>query len=187
MLHTNLATRPFYNESAVRLGIGVAAVLAVAFTLFNVEELVRLSAAQSRLGTHAEEAEAEASRLRVEAAAVRTRIDPRELESVAAAAREANAIIDQRAFSWTDLFAQFEATLPPDVRIKAVQPRLNQGTFAVAVVAQARGVDDVDEFIEALEQTGTFRDVKPVEESVQADGLIEAIVEGVYAVPERQP
>lgn len=186
MLRTNLATRPFYNETAVRVAVGACALLVLALTLFNVEELVRLSASQSSLGAHAEQAEAEAGRLRAEAARIRTEIDARELEAVAASAREANAIIDRRAFSWTDLFTRFESTLPPDVRIKAVQPQLEGGVFAVAVIAQARGVDDVDAFIEALEKTGAFRDVRPVEESVQSDGLIEAVVEGVYAAPERE-
>ena len=185
MLRTNLATRPFYNERVVQVIVGTVAAVVIAFTLFNVIELVRLSASQSRLGSHAADAEREAARLRGEASRIRTQIDPRELEAVSLAAREANGIIDRRAFSWTELFRRFEQTLPPDVRIKAVQPRLEKGVFIVAVVAQARRVEDLDTFIEALEGAGAFSNVRPVEESTNADGLIEAAIEGIYAAAAR--
>jgi hypothetical protein len=108
MLQTNLATRPFYNERMVQAAIAGIGILVLAFTLFNVVELLRLSSNQSQLGAHAAESEREAARLRTEAARIRTQIDPRELESVSVAAREANGIIDQRAFSWSELFRQFE-------------------------------------------------------------------------------
>ena len=184
MLRTNLATRPFYNERAVQLAVLAIVASVAAFTAFNLVEVIRLSAAQARLGAHASDAEREADRLRAEAARIRTQIDPKELQSVSSAAREANAIIDRRAFSWTELFGQFEATLPADVRIRAVQPRVQKGVFTVAVIAQARRVEDLDAFMEALEATRVFRDVRPIEESIQ-DGLLEAVIEGEYAAPQR--
>ena len=39
--------------------------------------------------------------------------------------RQANELIDRRTFSWTELFNPFEATLPPDVRITSVRPRVD--------------------------------------------------------------
>jgi hypothetical protein len=130
-------------------------------------------------------AEDEAARLRSQAAGFRARIDPRELAAVSADAREANAIIDRRAFSWTTLLSQFEQALPADVRITAVQPRREQnGTFAVNIGIQARRVEDVEAFIEALEAQAPFRDVLPVQEQTADNGLIEAIIDGKY-MPER--
>jgi len=82
------------------------------------------------------------------------------------------------------LFQTFENTLPPDVRITAVQPRLEQnGTFYVGVVVQARRAEDIDTFVEALEKSGAFHDVFPHEDRVAEDGLLEAVVEGIYAAP----
>jgi hypothetical protein len=152
------------------------------FTLFNAVQLIRLSAKQRTLSADAVRAETEAARLRADAVRLRGQIDPRELALVSADAREANAIIDRRAFSWTALFAQFEESLPPDVRITAVQPRREQnGTFAVNIGVQARRVEDVEAFIEALEAQTPFRDVLPVEEQTADDGLIEAVLDGHYA------
>jgi hypothetical protein len=181
MLRTNLSTRPFYNVRAVRAVLGLFALVVIAFTLFNVVQLVSLSARQRTLSADAVRAENEAARLRSQAVAFRARIDPRELASVSADAKEANAIIDRRAFSWTTLFSQFEQALPPDVRITAVQPRREQdGTFAVNIGVQARRVEDVEAFIEALEARTPFRDVLPVEEQTGDSGLIEAIIDGHY-------
>ncbi len=185
MLRTNLSTRPFYNVRAVRVLLGVCGLIAAALTLYNVVELVRLTSTQRALSADAVRAETEAERLRADAVRLRGRIDARELALVSADAREANAIIDRRAFSWTSLFTQFEQALPPDVRITAVQPRREQdGTFAINIGVQARRVEDVEAFIEALEARSPFREVLPVEEQTADDGLIEAVIDGRYA-PER--
>lgn len=183
-IRTNLATRPFYNERAMQVAVGAAVAAVVVFSLFNLVQFGRLSASERTLGAHAVEAEREATRLRAEAARLRTRLDPKELTSVAEAAREANGIIDQRAFSWTRLFGQLEATLPPEVRVKAVQPRLEKGAFAVAVVAQGRKAEDLAAFMEALEATGVFKEVKLVEQSMK-DTLLEAVIDSIYLAPVR--
>jgi len=181
MLHTNLSTRPFYNRRAVQAVIGALTILVVAVTLYNVLSVMRLTAQQRSLSARAVQAEQEAERLRREAAGIRGRIDPKELGVIAGEAREANAIIDQRTFSWTELLQTFENTLPPDVRITAVQPRLEQdGTFYVGIAVQARRAEDVDAFVEALEKSGMFRNVLPNEDRVNEAGLLEAVVDGVY-------
>ena len=185
MLRTNLSTRPFYNVRAVQAALGAAAAIVLAVTLFNVVQLGRLTVSQRSLGARAADAEEEAGRLRAEAARIRGEINPQELRVVASAAQEANQIIDQRAFSWTELFAQFEATLPPDVRITAVRPRLDRGIFIVGVGVEARRAEDLDAFIEALETEGTFENVLSVQEQTTPAGLIQAVVEGTY-LPERR-
>lgn len=180
MLRTNLSTRPFYNVRAVHVALGAAGAIVLAITLFNVAQIVRLGMSQQSLGARAAEAEGDAARLRAEAARIRAQINPQELEVVANAAREANQIIDQRAFSWTELFGQFEATLPPDVRITAVRPRLDRGSFILAIGVEARRAEDLDAFVEALETDGAFHDVLAIQEQTGTGGLIEAVVEGTY-------
>ena len=187
MLRTNLATRPFYNVRVVQVVLGLATAVVIALTAFNVVQILRLNTSQSMLGARAAEATREAARLRAEAVRIRAQINPEELQVVANAAREANAIIDQRAFSWTDLLAEFEATLPPDVRITSVQPQLNEKAgFVVSIAAQARRSEDLDAFIEALEQRGSFHNVLSVQEQTSGDGLIEAVIQGAY-LPQAEP
>jgi hypothetical protein len=180
MLRTNLAARPFQDDRVLRAaGLAVAVVLAV-FTAYNAVSVVRLALSQYRLGAHAAATEREAARLRADAARVRTRIDPKEVASVAGSAREANALIDQRTFSWTGLFAELEQTLPADVRVRAVQPRIDKGEFRVVISAVAKRVEDLEAFIENLERTGAFTGVSPLEETSGDEGTIDAVLEGAY-------
>ncbi|MGH9257998.1 MAG: hypothetical protein ACRD3C_25845 [Vicinamibacterales bacterium] len=187
MLRTNLATRPFYNVRAVQVVLGGAIAILLGMTVFNVVQVVRLGASQYTLGARAAQAEQEALRLRAEAGRLRAQIDPGELQVVADAAQEANAIIDQRAFSWTDLLEEFEATLPSDVRITAVQPRLEKSSFVVGIGVEARRSEDLDAFIEALEGRGSFHNVLSVQEQTNPEGLIQAVVEGAYVPPAQLP
>lgn len=184
MIRTNLSTRPFYNIRAVQAGVAALALIVAVITAYNVIEIIRLSSNQNTLGAQAEQAETEAARLRREAVQILQRIDPKELEIVAAEAREANAIIDQRTFSWTDLFSHFEATLPADVRITSVSP--SPGDQLVAIGVEARSVEDLDEFIEGLEMTGVFRDVLAINEVTMDNDLIEAIIRATYHQPDRR-
>ena len=166
MLRTNLSTRPFYNVRAVQVVLGVLALVVLAVTLFNVVQLVRLTASQRTLSAHAVEAEREAARLRAEAAAIRGADQREGAGGRRQRAREANGIIDQRAFSWTELLRPVRADAAADVRITAVQPRREQnGSFAVDIGVQARRVEDVDAFIEALEKTGSLPQRAPPAES----------------------
>jgi Tfp pilus assembly protein PilN len=186
MLRTNLSTRPFYNSRAVNVLLAAATVLVVAFTLFNATQITRLTVSQRSLGASAIAGEEEAARLRTEAAGIRAQINPTELQGVADAAREANSIIDRRAFSWTTLFAQFEATLPPEVRITAIRPRVQEPNVMVSVSVEARRAEDLDAFMEALEKSGDFFDVLPVQEQATDEGLLQAVVEGRYVPPPRE-
>jgi len=185
MIRTNLSTRPFYNVRAVQIALSTLVAVVLGITLFNGIRILTLVTSQQTLGANADAAEREAARLRSEASRIRAQINPVELATVAGAAREANDLIDQRAFSWTELFTQFEATLPDDVRITAVQPRLEDGVFVVGVAVEARRAEDLDEFMEALEMTGSFHNVLATATQTNEEGLLEAIIQGPYQRPSR--
>src|SRR5688572_25549306 len=120
MLRTNLSTRPFYNVRAVRVALGAVAVLAFGLTIFNAYEILRLRSQNGEARATIASNDAEARKLRADAQEVRRSIDRTRLAAVQLAASEANALIDRRTFSWTELLNQFQATLPPDVRIAGV-------------------------------------------------------------------
>ena len=187
MLRTNLSTRPFYNLRAVQVALGALVLLVGAMALFNLVQLVRLTSSERALGARAQQAESEARRLREDAGRIRSQIDAKELNDVAAAAQEANAIIDLRAFSWSDLFSQLESTEPDDVRLTSFQTQEDrEGQLVVNLRVQARRVQDLESFIDALEKTGSFHRVLAAEEQTNPDGLINAVVEGVYVPPPRE-
>ena len=181
MLRTNLSTRPFYNIRAVQAALGACAAFVILFTMFNAVSLLQLATSQRSLGARAVQAQNEAAALRADATRVRSQVDAKELESVSTAAREAKSIIEMRAFSWTELLAQFEKTLPENVRVTAVQPRLEEGgRFVIGMRVEARQIGDIEKFLDALEMTGAFHNVLTTNDQTTDDGLIEAVIEGDY-------
>ncbi len=182
MLRTNLSTRPFYNERIVQIALGLAALLMLGVTVFNVIEWRSLSERHARLLGRVVEAERQAGTLRVEADRARRSVDREALDRVAAAARQANTLIDQRTFSWTELLNRLEATLPSDVRVQSVRPAVDkEGRLTVAMVVFGRRAEDIEQFIEQLEGTGAFRNVVSRAETTNPQGLLEVSLEGWYA------
>ena len=185
MINTNLATRPFYNTSAVRLWILVLALVVAAATAFNVTRLLQYSRSDTELATQASRDETRTAELRAEAAQLRASVDPKQVDNASMEARLANDLIDRRAFSWTELFNTFEATLPDEVRITAVRPKVEENRrIVLSIMVVARSVEDLDKFDTSLEDTGAFRDLVPREDRVNEQGQIEGLIEAVY-VPKK--
>ena len=181
MIQTNLSTRPFYNERAVNLALLALAVVVVAATVFNVTRVIQLSHNDTVQATQASRDEKRAADLRRSAERLRATVDPRQIDLVSIQARRANDLIDRRTFSWTDLFNRFETTLPDDVRLTSVRPRIvpREGTILTITVV-AKGVEDVNEFVLNLERNGAFINPLPLEDRF-VDGLLEATIETKYA------
>lgn len=180
MLRTNLSTRPFYNDRAIHFAVGVAAVLIAALTVWNVIRVISLSQQNTELSTRVNRDRAEAEQLTKMAADIRGRMNTDELQQVVDEAREANALIDQRTFSWTAFFNHLEATMPPDVMLTSVRPKVDKGTTSVTMGVLGRRPEDIDEFIEKLEATGAFENVVPVQQDRTEEGLRRVSIEAIY-------
>jgi Tfp pilus assembly protein PilN len=181
MIRTNLSTRPFYNERAVRLWLAVIALVVLAAAAFNVSRVLRYSRSDTRLATQASHDETRAADLRREAARLRSSVDPKQVDYAAADARQANELIDRRTFSWTELFNRFETTLPDEVRIASVRPHVDRERGVIlAISVTARSVDDVNTFITNLESTGAFMNIRPADERTDEAGMLQSSLEAVY-------
>ena len=180
MLRTNLSTRPFYNERGVQLLLGLVALVVLVLTAVNLYEIVQLSRQNTGLSTRIDRDRREAARLTSEATGIRRGINQDELQLVVDAAREANTIIDQRTFSWTQFFNVIEENMPPDVMLTAVQPKVAGGGTHVSMVVLGRRAEDVQELIEKLEASGTFEGLLASQTEDIDGGLTRAVVEGSY-------
>jgi Tfp pilus assembly protein PilN len=181
MIRSNLATRPFYNERLIRLWLLLGLVVVIAATLFNATRIRRYSGTNTELAAQASRDEVREAELRAAAAKLRGTVDIKQIEAASSDARQANELIDRRTFSWTELFNRFEMTLPADARITSVQPSVNaarETTLKVSVVA--RGVADVNQFMENLDATGAFARLTPAQERVNEEGLVESTLDAVY-------
>ena len=188
MIRTNLSTRPFYNERLVHMWLIGVAVAVLAATAFNASRVLRYSRSDTRLQTQASGDESHAADLRRQAVRLRASVDPKQVDFAAADARQANDLIDRRTFSWTELFNRFETTLPDDVRIAAVKPRVDRDRgILLTINVLAKTVDDVSTFIENLEKTGAFMDIRPADERTDDNGLLISSLEAVYVPTAGKP
>lgn len=183
MLTTNLSTRPFYNERAVRILLGLLLLLVLAVTAFQAVRALSLRAEEQALGARAAQALAEADRLRNEAATMVAQIDPKEQAAIAAAVVEVNGVIDQRTFSWNTLLKEVEATIPANVRVTAVEPRVEKGIITVSMSVEAMSAEELATFMNALESKGAFTAVLPNDQTTAEDDVIDAVIEGIYTLP----
>jgi Tfp pilus assembly protein PilN len=108
---------------------------------------------------------------------------------VVAEARQANTLIEQRTFSWTELFNQLEATLPENVMLISVRPTFKDGLTVVNLELQGRSSDDNEAFFDRLESTGAFHNVEWSQVAVTSEGLDRMSARAVYtpAQPATKP
>ena len=180
MLRTNLSTRPFYNERAIHLLLALAGVLVLMLVAFNAIRIISLSRQNTDLSSMINRDRAEAQRLNAEAQKIRAGINQDELLATATAASEANRLIEQRTFSWTEFFNRIEETLPADVMLTSVQPSFEQDEPVVLMTVLGRRTEDIEEFIERLEGTKAFRQVLPTQSDPTDEGLSRVILRSVY-------
>lgn len=183
MLRTNLSTRPFYNERAVHALIAILGAIVLIVTTIQLARIISLSRYKTELTTAIRRDREETDRRTREAAEIRRGMNQQELATIVAAAREANDLIEQRTFSWTQLFNQLEATLPENVMLTSVRPAFKQGVTHVNMDIQGRRTEDIDAFFEKLEATGAFRDVQWSAENITEEGLHHMTMTAVYAPP----
>ena len=184
MIRTNLSTRPFYNEGVVRAWLAILALVAIAATIFNVSRVLQYSRSDTELATQASRDEARAAEVRTTAGKLRASVDTKQVDAASVEARQANDLIDRRTFSWTELLNRLETTLPPEVRITSVRPSLDRDRrITLNITVLARGVDDVNEFMERLEATGAFANVLSRDERVNDSGQLAAALESEYVPP----
>jgi Tfp pilus assembly protein PilN len=183
VLRTNLSTRPFYNERGVHAVLVVVAAILIAVTAWQVMRIVSLSRQKTELSTAIRHDRAESEKLTREAAQTRRGMNQQELALVSTAAKEANALIEQRTFSWTALFNQLESTLPEDVMLMSVRPTFRDNDTILSFELQGKRTEDVDAFMDNLEATGLFHDVRWSQENVSEEGLHRVTMQAQYVPP----
>ena len=180
MLKINLATRPFYNERAVHvvlvlLGTGALVLMGLAGgTIFE------LSKNHAEITRAADASEALIGTVTQETRSLEENVSEVELEALRLSAAEANRLIDQRVFSWTELFNVIERTLPNRVMLTGLRPTGNADNVSLVIGVIGERVADIEEFIEQLEASGSVRNVLARQEQRTEDGMYSAQLTGEF-------
>ena len=180
MLKTNLATRPFFNERAVHVGLALAGTVALAALAAGGVRAIDVVRSRAALTSAAEAREREAGQLAGQASTLRQTFEAGEVEAIADAVAQANRLVDRRTFSWTEFFNVIDRTLPAGVMLTAIRPEHGEQGVIVTVGVIGRRVADIDEFLDRLEGSGAFADVLPREEEILDGGAYRARLSGRY-------
>ena len=180
MLRMNLATRPFYNERLVHLVLATLALVALAVLMAGGLRVRGLVGEQASLIAIADRDELQAREVTNDTIQLRRNATDEQLEELAEVAAEANRLIDQRIFSWTEFLNHVESTLPPDVMLTSLRPAVDATEIEVMVGVVGQSAEAIDRFIDRLEDTGAFADLLSREEEVAEDGTFRAVLLGRY-------
>lgn len=150
----NLARRPFRNERLPTLLLTVGTLVLLLASVRHAAVAWELSPARARdVAAELESLEAEAQRLRAEAASGRDLTAPPETLAEWAAVTK---LVDRRAFSWTGLLAALEEALPPGVRLVSIQPGAAGSGTELLLAAQGRSSEDALALLQALQAHPEF-------------------------------
>lgn len=154
----NLASRPFNN----RILPWVLTVVILLFAMIGLILVVHLTT-QANSQAAVEQAEIDGLRkqertLLTTAQQVKNSLTPEQQQAL----RAAHELVDRKAFSWSRLFADLEASLPANVKVSRIAVR-NVATHSDQTVAElelgvfAKSPTTITDMISAMDRGGTFR------------------------------
>lgn len=182
----NLATSPFVSYRGFILTAALLAAAALVCTLFIGMKAVaawRVGAAtRARLG----ELEQRRRDLAARQESLETDLQEPGTREALDRAQFFNQLIERKRLSSIRLFQDLEASLPADVRVLSVAPRLREdGQLQVELRVGGRSAASVIEFLRALEEGQAFREVALHSQSHESAGH-DAFVANITAVYVRE-
>ncbi len=185
MLALNLASRPFRNRALPWTIIACVALVSLAWLVFNFSARSTARAEARLIERDMVVLREQTKRIEEENARMAEEMSPADLQTL----RAAHRLIDRKAFSWTQLFSDLEAAMPPTVRLTRiavgdVAQNANMTVADIAVTVIGRTSDDVTGMIAQMNTGGTFL-VTPLTQSTNArqGGGVEWTLQVNYTPP----
>jgi Tfp pilus assembly protein PilN len=154
----NLASKPFSNRALPWVVTALIVFVSLISLVFILRATNRANAQAAAVQKDINELGQQELALRKQAEAVRQSLTTEQRQTLTAA----HALVDRKQFSWSRLFADLEAALPGNVRVKRIAVRgvSTQGNqtlaeLELAVIAKSPNV--VTDMIAAMDRGGTFR------------------------------
>ena len=180
MLKINLATRPFYNERVIDTVLLLLGTGALVLMALGGRTVLQLSNTYADVVRTAELSELQTGTVTQEMVTLNQSVSEDELERLRLSAAEANRLIDQRVFSWTELFNVIEETLPDRVMLTGLRPTGTSGSMSLTIGVIGERVTDIEQFIEELEATGSVDNVLARQEQRTENGMYSAQLTGEF-------
>jgi Tfp pilus assembly protein PilN len=156
----NLASQPFRNRTLPWAVAVVVAAVSLAALVYILAEHQRVRAEADAAARQVETLRRERGQLEAQANEIRQNIPADQQEAIKAA----HELVEDRSFSWSQLFADLEGALPSSVRISRINVREVQryGDHTRAdldLTVVGRTPTDVTRMLEDMRRAGTFNAV----------------------------
>jgi Tfp pilus assembly protein PilN len=153
----NLASQPFRNRTLPWAVAAVVAAVSLLALVYMLAEHRRVRAEADTAERQVETLRRERSQLEAQAAEIRQNISPEQYEALKAA----HSLVEDRSFSWSQLFSDLEGALPSSVRVSRINVREVQryGDHTRAdldLTVVGRTPTDVTGMVEDMRRRGTF-------------------------------
>jgi hypothetical protein len=165
----NLASRPARNRRLFLSACGFSAALIAVFLFLSGSAWMNYGVKKRSLRGQAAETERLSREARSEESRLETQIQSAE-KALGTKVRIINSIILRKTFSWTDLFARLEESLPDPSFITSLAPSYgDDSTLFLKIQVVSRNLDDLVRLINNLMAKG-FRDIHVTNESTDPRG-----------------
>ena len=154
----NLASKPFTNRALPWIVSAVIIFVSLVSLVFILRATNNANTQAAAVQKDINELGQQELALRKQAEAVRQSLTAEQKQTLAAA----HALVDRKQFSWSRLFADLEAALPGNVRVKRIAVRgvSTKGSQTLAeleLAVVAKSPDVVTEMISGMDRGGVFR------------------------------
>ncbi len=181
-LRLNLASQPYENARAFYLRWGLLLLLVLLATAALLAAALRGWTQGRDVAQRIAADRREIARLQDVATKARAVLAQPENKDVALQAAYLNELIARKAFSWTQVFADLEKIMPPEVRVLAIQPALDaDNQLEVRMTIEGTSHDRAVQFLRHLEDSPRFREAQSRAETfTQPGGAIQFQISALY-------
>jgi len=156
----NLASKPFRNRVLPWTVTALVAISSIVALLFIAQSTFRTNTSISTTQKDVNELRKQLDALMQKAKAVETALTPDQKRDL----KYAHGLVDRKAFSWSRLFADLEASLPGEIRVtkiavKGVGVQDGRPVADLDLVVSSKAASDVTQMIEDMESQGIFHAV----------------------------
>jgi Tfp pilus assembly protein PilN len=161
-IHLNLASRPFRDERPFIVVVVVSSLLIAFLTLMNFDAWYRYRNETQSTRTQIATLEKQAEQERARTETLNQKLRAVDVRRLARQTQFANAIIAERAFSWSELLDHLEHVLPNYVRVESISPSfMPNGTVSLGMQCTARDADGLIKTLNQLNRDTHFANAFP--------------------------
>lgn len=174
-LDINLASTPYEDAQSFyqRAAVAVAAVVIVTVVLAFV--VIQETRSSRQLGRELDAVNDQIRDLNRQKEEARAILERPENQGTRNQAQFVNSLLAQRAFSWTQVFADLEKIMPTRVHLVSINPELTkQNELAMKITVAGDSRDKAIELVHNLETSRHFRNAWEVSESNKPPGAAAA-------------